>query len=128
VPTVEGISGDTPASAADRARAELRQTAREVTGQIFFGTLLRQLRSSTLKGEYGHGGRGEEIFQAQLDQILAERAGRGTDTDIADALVRRYEKRAVSAAEYRQQMREMSQQAQDDPVGRQAENVEVHRW
>ena len=55
---------------------QLRDVAGEVVGSVFYGKLLQTLRDSSLKGQYGHGGRGEEIFQAQLDQVLAEEAGR----------------------------------------------------
>lgn len=55
---------------------ELRQVSTEVLGSVFYGTLMKTMRESTLKGPYGHGGRGEEIFAAQLDGLLAERMGK----------------------------------------------------
>ena len=55
------------------------QRLEEVTGQIvgrmFFGTMLKSMRESILNGTIGHGGRGEEVFAAQLHGILAERMG-----------------------------------------------------
>jgi len=79
---------------ANRGRTQLRKAADEVVGQVFYGTMLRQLRSSTLQGKYGHGGRGEEVFQAQLDQVLANRAGAAQSSDMSDAIVKRYGRRA----------------------------------
>ncbi len=86
------------------ARSELRTAANEVVGQVFYGTLLRQVRSESLKGAYGHGGRGEEVFQAQLDQHLSEQMGKARTTDLADAIVARFERKAAALEAYRRQM------------------------
>ncbi|UCE58577.1 MAG: rod-binding protein [Phycisphaerales bacterium] len=72
----------TPAAKLDR----LRDATREIAGSVFYGTLLKTMRASKLKGIYGHGGRGEEIFAAQLDGIMAQEMGRGTKGGIADAM------------------------------------------
>ncbi|MFQ5489946.1 MAG: rod-binding protein [Phycisphaerae bacterium] len=69
---------------------ELREVAGKVVGSVFYGKLLQTMRDSTLKGEYGHGGRGEEIFQAQMDQFLAEEAGRSKGFDLAEAIYQRF--------------------------------------
>ncbi len=71
-----------------KADATLRTVADQVVGSVFYGTLLRQLRASTLQGPYGHGGHGERVFQAQLDQALAEQAGQARTFDLSAALVR----------------------------------------
>jgi Rod binding domain-containing protein len=72
----------------DPGLAKLREAVDQVVGSVFYGTLLRTMRSSQLKGPYGHGGRGEEVFGAQLDQVLAERAGRARGYGLTDAVVR----------------------------------------
>jgi len=60
---------------------------------VFFGTLLRAVRASAPAGGgsnfsgFGHGGRGEEVFRAQLDQFLAEESGRAYGTNLTDAVV-----------------------------------------
>jgi Rod binding domain-containing protein len=97
------------------ARAKLRAAADEIVGQTFYGTLLRQMRASTLKGKYGHGGRGEEVFQAQLDQILAGAAARGRGAGISEAIVDRFERRAA-AIEARRREREL-ETAPEAPAG-----------
>ena len=89
--TVNSISPT--ADPAARRVDELRGTAGRIVGSIFYGTLLRIQRESSLKGPYGHGGRGEEVFRAQLDQIFAEQAGRARASDLTDTIVSRYEKR-----------------------------------
>lgn len=92
-------------TSAEHAKGELREAAQKLVGEVFYGTLLRQLRDSALKGEYGHGGRGEEVFRGQLDQVLASRAGTSGDNELTDALVKRFERRAEAVAAYRDQMR-----------------------
>ncbi len=54
-----------------------QESARELfgdfAGQTFFGQLIASMRKSVDKPAYFHGGRGEEVFQGQLDQILTEK-------------------------------------------------------
>lgn len=64
----------------------MRDRVGEVVGQIFYGTLLREMQASKLKGRFGHGGRGEEVFQGQLGIELAMRIGRSGNNAIADRL------------------------------------------
>lgn len=88
---LNAINPSIPNSAvADPARARLSEAADRIVGSIFYGTLLKALRSSSLGGEYGHGGRGEDIFQAQLDQVFAEEAGRSRSYSLSEAVARSY--------------------------------------
>ena len=64
----------------------LHDAVGEVVGSVFYGTLLKTMRESTLKGPFGHGGRGEEIFAAQLHGIMAEGLGKATRGGLADVL------------------------------------------
>jgi hypothetical protein len=66
--------------------ARLRESVDTVVGSVFYGALLQTARKSPLKAKYGHGGRGEEVFSAQLDQVLAERAGQARGYSINEAL------------------------------------------
>jgi len=52
---------------------ELRAVFQEFVGKTFYGQLLKSMRKSVGKPAYFHGGRGEEIFRSQLDQIVVER-------------------------------------------------------
>jgi len=81
-----------PADRATRDTSKLRETAGSVVGNVFYGTLLKQMRESGIQGEYGHGGRGEEVFAAQLHNLLAERLGGCGNFDLADAVWRSYER------------------------------------
>ena len=79
----------------DDVGAKLRASAGEVVGLTFYGTLLAMQRDSELKGKYGHGGRGEEIFTAQLHGMLSERMGQRENNSLTEAIVRAYEKQAA---------------------------------
>ena len=52
---------------------ELRGAFQSFVGQTLFGQLLKAMRKTLGKPAYFHGGRAEEIFQQQLDQVLAEK-------------------------------------------------------
>jgi len=61
--------------AADQSaeNSELRKAFDQFVGESLYGQMLKSMRSSQRKPAYFHGGRGEEIFQQQLDQLLAEK-------------------------------------------------------
>ena len=89
VPAIEAIAE--PSKTVQRDLQRLRQSTRQVVGTVFYGTLLKTMRASNLKGHYGHGGRGEEVFQAQLDALIAERMGTASRGGLAETLYRRLE-------------------------------------
>lgn len=60
-------------SAVDPERLRVREAFDDFVGQTFFSQLLASMRSTVDKPAYFHGGRAEEVFQGQLDQVLAER-------------------------------------------------------
>lgn len=73
----------------EQRKAMLRQAVDEMVGVTFFGQMLKMARNSPLKGKIGHGGRGEEMFGAQLDQELARRAGAGMDNSLSETIYNR---------------------------------------
>lgn len=75
----------------ERDLDRLREVAGQVIGSVFFGTLLRIMRESTLKGPYGHGGRGEEIFAAQLHNMYAEQVGTALRSGVSESIYQRLE-------------------------------------
>jgi hypothetical protein len=73
----------------------LVQTARTWVAQTFFGQMLKQVRNSPFKSELFEGGRGGQVFQAQLDQKLAERMATAPAGDrLVQSIVNRLEARA----------------------------------
>ena len=85
---INAISADLPSApamnAAQNARAkkpdlagaaqnpELRKAFDAFVGETVFGQLLHSMRKTVGKPAYFNGGRAEEIFQQQLDQVLAK--------------------------------------------------------
>ena len=51
----------------------LREAFDAFVGETFFGQMLKAMRKTVGKPAYFHGGRAEEIFTQQLDQVLAEK-------------------------------------------------------
>lgn len=68
-PKTEALSKDNP---------ELKKAFTDFVGQTFYGQMLKSLRSTVDKPAYFHGGRGEEMFQEQLDQVLSEKLAETT--------------------------------------------------
>jgi len=52
---------------------KLRKAFDSFVGQSLFGEMLKSMRNTVGKPAYFHGGRAEEIFQQQLDQVMAEK-------------------------------------------------------
>lgn len=79
-----------PAAAFDPPDAagadELRDTFREFVGQTMFGSLMKSMRSTVGKPAYFHGGRGEEVFQQQLDARMVEHMTEASAADVADPM------------------------------------------
>jgi Rod binding domain-containing protein len=83
---LQNANASAAADALDPTLKKLRTSVDKVVGSVFYGTLLKTMRASPLKGKFGHGGRGEEVFSAQLDQMLAEKAGQARRYSLNDAL------------------------------------------
>ncbi|QDU30846.1 Rod binding protein [Anatilimnocola aggregata] len=72
--TMAGPRGEAPTGlmAKTTSHDEAREAFTDFVGQTMFGQALSSMRKTVEKSEYFHGGRAEEVFQGQLDQILAE--------------------------------------------------------
>ena len=68
----DGYIGKPPGEASPEDR-EYRAAFDSFVGQTFFGQMLKAMRRTVGKPAYFHGGQAEEIFQQQLDQVLAEK-------------------------------------------------------
>lgn len=67
------VAGATNEAAGDQDNKELRKTFESFVGQTLFGQMLQSMRKTVGKPAYFHGGRAEEIFTKQLDQVLGEK-------------------------------------------------------
>ena len=63
--------------------SKLRETFNQFVGETFFTQLIKSMRSSLGKPAYFHGGRAEEVFQGQLDQMLSEQFAETSSDQIA---------------------------------------------
>ena len=62
-----------PPSSAAPENPELRKAFDSFVGETFYGQMLKSMRKTVEKPAYFHGGRAEEIFTQQLDQVLAKK-------------------------------------------------------
>ena len=74
-----GGASQPAAAAAQRPAAaqppdqKLRKAFDAFVGEALFSQMLKSMRKTVGKTAYFHGGRAEEVFQKQLDQVLAEK-------------------------------------------------------
>ncbi|MGB9626683.1 MAG: rod-binding protein [Phycisphaerae bacterium] len=87
-----GVSNAAVGAKPTAKQAALKNTVDELVGTLFFGEVFKAMRNSKLKGAYGHGGRGEEVFTAQLHDALAKRMSHNARLGINEALYRRMKK------------------------------------
>ncbi|MCE9606650.1 MAG: rod-binding protein [Planctomycetia bacterium] len=64
------------ASTADKS--ELRTAFDSFVGEVFFGQMMESMRKTVGKPAYMHGGRGEEVFTKQLDQMFSEQMSKAS--------------------------------------------------
>ena len=74
------------ANAANAKPDELKETFQDFVGQTLFAQMLKAMRSTQQPSKYFHGGRAEEIFQGQLDQILTEEISDASASTIAEPM------------------------------------------
>lgn len=76
-----------PATAPPTPPADpLRESFRDFVGQTLFGQMLSSMRDTVGKPAYFHGGRTEEIFSEQLDQVLVEEITEASADTVADPM------------------------------------------
>lgn len=78
-------SGGT-ADAAAANEPKLREVFNSFVGEVFYGQMLKAMRQTVGKPAYFHGGRAEEIFRGQLDQILSEQMAKTDAGGLTDSM------------------------------------------
>ena len=68
------------------ASHELEEAFSDFVGQTLFGSMLASMRKTVGKPAYMHGGRTEEVFQKQLDEIMVEELTEASAKDIAQPM------------------------------------------
>jgi flagellar protein FlgJ len=77
-------SKETPKSVADAQKVHDKFS--EFVGEAFYGQIMKSMRSTVGKPAYFNGGRGEEVFQSQLDQHLAQEFARDSGDRFAEPM------------------------------------------
>lgn len=67
-------------------KSETQEAFTEFVGQTLFGSMLASMRKSVGKPAYMHGGRTEEVFQKQLDQVIVEDLTKASADTLADPM------------------------------------------
>lgn len=83
------LAGNAPSAAAGDD-SKLRETFTASLGQTFYGQMLKAMRQTVGKSKYFHGGRGEEIFQQQLDQLVVEKMSRTSASAMVDPMFEQF--------------------------------------
>lgn len=65
---------------------ELKEKFQEFVGQTFFSELIKSMRTSQQGAAYFNGGRAEEVFQGQFDQMMSEHLSEASAQSISDPM------------------------------------------
>ncbi|PHS03749.1 MAG: hypothetical protein COA78_17385 [Blastopirellula sp.] len=74
----------------DGETGELREKFDEFVGQTLFGQMLKSMRSTQDKPAYFHGGRGEEVFQSELDHLLVQEMTKASAKEITGPMFEQF--------------------------------------
>lgn len=74
------------APSAAQTAEPLKQVFGEFVGEVFYGQMLAAMRASQGEPAYLHGGRAEEVFQGQLDQLLSQNLAAANGGSFAEEL------------------------------------------
>ncbi|PQO33765.1 rod-binding protein [Blastopirellula marina] len=79
-------SAISPNTTSAAPQSELRDRFDQFVGESLFGQMLQGMRKSLGKPAYFHGGRAEEVFQSQLDQLLVEKISDASAEQITEPM------------------------------------------
>ncbi len=80
------VNSLTSTSSAAAPEGQLREKFDQFVGESMFGQMLKSMRESLGKPAYFHGGRAEEVFQSQLDQLLVEKISDASAEQISEPM------------------------------------------
>ena len=64
----------------------MREKFDSFVGESFYGQMLQAMHKTVGKPAYFHGGRAEEMFQGQLDQVLSEKMTKANGGSLSDSM------------------------------------------
>ncbi|MDR0871793.1 MAG: rod-binding protein [Planctomycetaceae bacterium] len=70
----------------DDNESKFRELLHQFIGQTLFGQMLKSMRATQEKNPYFDGGRAEEIFQGQLDQVLTDKMTKATSRSLSEPM------------------------------------------
>ncbi len=65
---------------------EYKKVFHQFVGQTLYGQMLKSMRETQQKPAYFDGGRAEEIFQGQLDQVLVDKMTAASSSTLSDTM------------------------------------------
>lgn len=77
---------DSSNTSSPAAQDDLKDAFHDFVGQTFFGEMIKAFRTTQQPSKYFHGGRAEEIFQGQFDQVLSETLSDSSAEQIANPM------------------------------------------
>ena len=81
--SVDMVSTGKPTKLGD---GKLQEAFQDFVGQTFFSELIKPMRTSQKGAAYFHGGRAEEIFQGQFDQMMSEKLSDSSADKISEPM------------------------------------------
>jgi hypothetical protein len=66
----------------------LHEAFNDFVGETFYGQMLQSLRKTVGKSPRFNGGRGEEVFTGQLDQVLAQKLAKASGDKLSGSMYR----------------------------------------
>ena len=82
-PSQLSIASEPASFGAAKSGDQLREAFGQFVGNSLFTQMLSSMRETVEKSEYFHGGRAEEVFQGQLDQLLADELTEASSESLA---------------------------------------------
>ena len=82
----DSIPAASDSAASDTGSDDLKEAFQDFVGQTFFGEMIKSFRTTQQPSKYFHGGRAEEIFQGQFDQVLTEKLSDASAEKISDPM------------------------------------------
>ncbi len=67
-------------------QSQLREKFDSFVGESFYGQMLQAMHKTVGKVPYFNGGRAEEMFQGQLDQVLSESMSKANGGSLSEAM------------------------------------------
>ena len=86
LPSAQSSTDLTTPLAQPPGKSPTQEAFTEFVGQTLFGSMLASMRKSVGKPAYMHGGRTEEVFQKQMDQLIVEDLTEASADTIADPM------------------------------------------